>query len=224
VAADPAAAAARVAGRAAAAAQEAQDAAQRTAQARKILAETEPLTRRSAPLAAQYLIERRKITQWQPDTLRWHPHCPWGLGTAPCIVVPVENVAGEVTGIWRIRPVMEGDVPRKGLGAIKGGCARVIDHAGLDVIYITEGVEDALSVWVLRTYPAWAALSSTFMEVLELPKQFEQVTICADAEPRGREAARTLARPLMAEGRQVRIIQPKAGKDPNDVLLARRTA
>ena len=31
--------------------------------------------------------------------------------------------AGDVTGVWRIRPAMEGKVERRGLGPVKGGCA-----------------------------------------------------------------------------------------------------
>ena len=54
---------------------------------------------------------------------------------------------------------MEGKVERKGLGPVKGNFAPVVDHAGLDVLTIAEGVEDALAAWVLTTYPAWAALS-----------------------------------------------------------------
>src|SRR4051794_26524543 len=112
---DPAAEAARAARRAAVARQDALEAAQRTAQARQILAESEPLTLRTGGLPVPYLVEPRGITQGQPRTLRWHPRCPWGASTAGCIVVPVENVAGDVTGVWRIRPTMEGKVRRLGL-------------------------------------------------------------------------------------------------------------
>ena len=51
------------------------------------------------------------------------------------------------------------------------------------MLTVAEGVEDALSAWVLTTYPAWAALSAEGMAALQLPKQFKQVIICADAEP-----------------------------------------
>jgi DNA primase len=222
-AADPATAVARAARRAAAAAQEAQDAARRTADARQILAESEPLTMRTGGLPVQYLVERRGITQWQPYTLRWHPYCPWEGSRVGCIVVPVENAAGDVTAVWRIRPVMAGKVQRLGLGPVKGCFAPVIDHADIEdgVLTIAEGVEDALSAWVLTTYPAWAALSAGNMKVLELPQRFRRIIICADAEPIGLDAARTLAWRLRAEGREARIIQPTAGKDANDVLRAR---
>jgi hypothetical protein len=39
---------------------------------------------------------------------------------------------------------------------------------------------------------------------------------------RGPDAARLLARRLLAEGRVAEIVKPQATKDANDVLLARR--
>ena len=113
---------------------EAQDAARRTAHAQEILAESAPLTMRSPELPVRYLVERRGITRWQPHALRWHPACPWGRERVGCIVVPVSNVDGDVTGIWRIRPSLEGAVERRGLGSVLGGCARVIDDAALSII------------------------------------------------------------------------------------------
>ena len=166
---DPAAIAAQTARRAAAAAQEAQEAARDTARAQAIWSQAEYLTRRSDPLPVAYLTERRGIARWDTYSLRWHPHCPWELGTAGCIVAPIENLAGDLVAIWRIRPVMDGKVERRGLGPMKGCPAPVIDHAGLDVLTIAEGVEDALAAWVLTTYPAWAALSAGNMAALQLP-------------------------------------------------------
>lgn len=220
-AADPAVLAAQAQRRAAAARQEALGTAQRIATARRIWTEATYLTRRSDPLAVAYLIERRGITQWDTYALRWHPACPWETGTAGCIVAPVENASGELTAIWRIRPVMEGKVERKGLGPIKGCFAPVIDHAGLEVLTVAEGVEDALAAWVLTTYPAWAALTAGNMADLVLPGQFKQIIICADADKVGTQAAIDLARRLRAEGREARVIQPTMGKDANDVLRAR---
>ena len=154
---DPAAVAAQEARRAALAAQEAQDAARNTALARRIWSDSEYLTRRSDPLPVAYLTERRGIARWDTYSLRWHPACPWGAERVGCIVAPVENVAGDLVAIWRIRPVMDGNVERRGLGPVKGCFAPVIDHAELEVLTVAEGVEDALSAWVLTTYPAWAA-------------------------------------------------------------------
>jgi hypothetical protein len=218
---DPAAKAARTERTAAL---DAQDTARRVARALAILGESVPLTVNSPELPVKYLTERRGITRWQPDTLRWHPACPWGQDRVGCLVVPVSNVAGDVTGIWRIRPSLDGPVERRGLGSVLGGCARVIDDAAPPVIAVAEGVEDALSAWVLTTYPCWAALSTAGMAVLELPAAFREVLICADADAVGLTAAKALATRMRAQGRDVRIIQPLAGKDANDVLRSRSAA
>jgi phage/plasmid primase-like uncharacterized protein len=221
---DPAAKAARAGRMAAAAALEAQETARRVALALAILNQSEPLTMRSPELPVRYLVERRGITRWQPHALRWHPACPWGQDRVGCLVVPVSNVAGDVTGIWRIRPSLDGTVERRGLGSVLGGCARVIDDAALPIIAVAEGVEDALSAWVLTTYPCWAALSTAGMAALELPAAFREVLICADADAVGLAAARALATRMRAQGREVRVIQPQAGKDANDVLQSRSAA
>ena len=197
---DPAAAAARAARIAAAAAFEARELERRVALAQTIFRQSEPLTRCSPELPVRYLMERRGITEWQPWSLRWHPACPWGPDRVGCIVVAVSNVEGDVTGIWRIQPSLEGQVERRGLGSVLGGCARVIDDAGISVLAIAEGVEDALSAWQLVQYPTWAALSTAGMAALELPPQFEQILICADADEQGRHAARTLAGRMRGRG------------------------
>jgi hypothetical protein len=218
---DPLAVAERAGRMAAAAAQEAQEAARRQALAIAIWREAEPLTRRSPELPVRYLTERRGITGWQPDRLRWHPACPWGRGMAGCIVAPVHDARGAMMAIWRVRPVLEGKVERKGLGPMRGGCCRLID-ASADVLVVAEGIEDALAAWALTTYPAWAALSAASMAMLKLPPEHKAVLILADADDTGRKAAHELARRLREEGREARVLKPLAGKDPNDVLRAGR--
>jgi phage/plasmid primase-like uncharacterized protein len=217
---DPPAVAARAVRAAAAAAREAQEAARRRDLALTIWREAEPLTPWSPALPLRYLVERRGIAAWQSTTLRWHPACPWGRGTAGCIVAPVQNLAGDVTAIWRIRPVLEGPVDRRGLGPVKGGCCRLVD-ADAPVLAVAEGVEDALSGWALTGLPAWAALSAGNLAALELPAERRAVLILADADETGRAAAHRLARRLRGQGREARVLRPAAGKDPNDVLRGR---
>jgi DNA primase len=135
----------------------------------------------------------------------------------------VHDPAGEVTGVWRIRPAMEGKVDRWGLGPKAGGCSRLFEAEG-PVLVVAEGVEDALAARELTGWPAWAALSASNMKVLKLPAIYAEVLILADADETGRAAAHTLAQRLRAEGRQARVLKPAAGKDPNDVLLAGRAA
>jgi hypothetical protein len=175
-----------------------------------------------------YLAQRRGIAVWDCDRVRWHPRCPWGAGTAGCIVVPVTDHATDyVVGIWRIRPSMTEPMKsrRMGLGPTKGNAARLFETPGPELI-VTEGVEDALSAHALfGGVPAWAALSAGNMAQLVLPPRVEQVLILADRdEPKedgrqvGLEAAHELAQRLRAEGRGAEVRWSRIGKDANDVL------
>lgn len=173
-----------------------------------------------------YLREVRGIRRWSHDRLRWHGACPWGEGTAGCIVAPVNcHETGLVTAIWRIRPVLEGKVRRLGLGSMRGNAARLF-HAPGPAVVVAEGVEDALAARELTGLPAWAALSAGNMAALVLPPHLRDVLILADADESGLglDKARELAARLRAEGRHATVRRPTAAKDANDALRAMRGA
>jgi hypothetical protein len=173
-------------------------------------------------LPFDYLTRRRGIAIWDPDRLRWHPACPWGNGTAGCLVACVNDHATScTTAIWRIRPVLEGKVERRGLGPVKHNAARLFQAEGPELV-LAEGVEDALAAHALTGLPAWAALSAGNLGDLILPARFREIAIYADADAVGTAHAAALARRLQHEGRAVRLRRPRWAKDANDILLARR--
>ena len=144
----------------------------------------------------RYLIERRGITRWNHDRLRWHPACVWGTSTTGCIIAPVDAAAGGlVVGIWRIRPASDGKVERRGLGPTKGNCSRLFEAPG-PVLAVAEGVEDALAYRELSGIPTWAALSAGNMANLVLPARFREVHVVADGDAAGLESADRLVRRL----------------------------
>jgi putative DNA primase/helicase len=99
------------------------------------------------------------------------------------------------------------------------GCASRLYQGKGGRLVITEGVEDALAAHILTGgWPAWAALSAGNMADLELPEQYRELMILADADPAGIEAGKKLAARMMAEGRHVTLGAPSQGKDANDVL------
>jgi hypothetical protein len=103
------------------------------------------------------------------------------------------------------------------LGPTSGGCARLV--AVSDTVLLGEGVETTLSAMQLTGLPGWATLSTSGMKALQLPSAIRKVTIAADHDPPGLEAARTLCERLEAEGRSVTMIRPnREGSDFNDVL------
>jgi hypothetical protein len=107
------------------------------------------------------------------------------------------------------------------LGNAKGGAVRLTDgHLRLAV---AEGIETSLSLLcgLLRT-PAsvWAALSTSGMSGLALPRRAGHLTIAPDGDMAGSRAAFDLAERASALGWQVDLITPPAGSDWNDVLRA----
>jgi DNA primase len=176
-------------------------------------------------IAYDYLVERRGITYWHPQRLLWHPSCPWSGapgGRARCIVAPINDcVTDRTVGVWRILPVLTGKVERRGLGPMSGNACRLFPAEGPQIV-IAEGVEDALAAAELTGLPAWAALSAGNMAELVLPARLREVLILADADDAGRRGAHALTKRLREEGRQARVLRPRATKDANDALLARR--
>ena len=111
-----------------------------------------------------YLARRGIFLDDVPDHggLRWHPTCPWGVGTAPCIVARYTDAETvEPRGIWR-RPVT-GEKP-KALGPTARCVIRLWpDDAVERGIVLGEGVETTLAAATRITHrgtylrPAWAA-------------------------------------------------------------------
>src|SRR4051812_6994260 len=96
-------------------------------------------------VAMRYLRERRGLSRWDADRLRWHPRCPWGSGFTGAIVAPVNDAeTGGVAGVWRILPTLAGPVERRGLGPTKHNAARLSRALG-PLLAVAEGVEDAIA-------------------------------------------------------------------------------
>ena len=84
-----------------------------------------------------------------------------------------------------------------------------------------EGIETALSLACgLLDSPAtiWAALSTSGMKALKLPRKTGRLTIAPDGEEAGRSAAYALAERAVALGWTVDLQTPPEGEDWNDVL------
>ena len=67
--------------------------------------------------------------------------------------------------------------------------------------------------------PAWAALSTSGLRSLELPKDVHDVIVLADGDEAGEAAARDCALRWKREGRRVRIARPPKGMDFNDMIM-----
>jgi hypothetical protein len=169
----------------------------------------------------------RGITLAVPPSLRWTPSLRRPGGTyAPAMVARVDNINGELIGvhrtwldhgldsIWRRRD-------RASLGPIAGGAVRLAPAA--ETMMVAEGIETALAAMQAMRQPAWAALSTSGMQALQLPQEVRYVVILADndANGAGQRAADAAAQRLRREGRGVSVwMSPHVGADANDLLLS----
>jgi hypothetical protein len=189
--------------------------------------------REAAPIACSpgeaYLAARGIDLSDVPDHggLRWHTRCPWGTGTAPCIVARYTNaLTGAPRGIWR-RPV-NGEKP-KSLGPT-GGCVIELWPRELvveGVLVLGEGVETTLAaatrlIWrgqYLR--PAWASGSSGGMAGFPVLPGVESIILLVDHDENraGELASEQCEVRWLAAGRETQRLMPEGvGEDFNDLV------
>jgi DNA primase len=90
-----------------------------------------------------------------------------------------------------------------------------------DVLMVGEGIETCLAAMQASGRTAWAALSTSGLRSLDLPKAVRDVIVLADGDESGEAAAQECARRWKREGRRVRIARAPQGMDFNDLLKAR---
>jgi putative DNA primase/helicase len=105
------------------------------------------------------------------------------------------------------------------LGPCRGGAVRLGEPGA--VLMVGEGIETCLAAMQATGNAAWAALSTSGLRSLDLPRDVRDVIVLADGDDPGEAAALDCARRLQREGRRVRIARPPHGMDFNDLLKAR---
>lgn len=176
-----------------------------------------------------------------PDCLLFHPALNYpGKGKMPALVARVDDVSGQMTGIWREFIRADGrkadiEFQKLGLGPVAGGAVRL---GGMgERIGAAEGVRTALGAWALIgfKYPVWSCLSTAGLIGFEVPLGVERMVIYPDADkpikkhgnefvaavPAGRKAATAMRQRLLAEGVSVVIAaEPAVGADYLNVWQA----
>jgi putative DNA primase/helicase len=105
------------------------------------------------------------------------------------------------------------------LGPCRGGVVRLGERG--DVLMVGEGIETCLAAMQATGNAAWAALSTSGLRSLDLPRDVRDVIVLADGDEPGEAAAQDCARRCQREGRRVRIARPPEGMDFNDLLTVR---
>ncbi|MBK9770010.1 MAG: toprim domain-containing protein [Candidatus Obscuribacter sp.] len=88
---------------------------------------------------------------------------------------------------------------------VKGGAIRL--HKETDKLGLAEGIETALACNQLYGLPVWAVVSASFMPLVNLPSDVNDIYIFADNDSNhsGQRAAKKLAQRLLEEKRKVRV-------------------
>lgn len=191
--------------------------------AKRVWAKSQPI----AGTPAEVYLRSRRIVCDLPETLRFHPSCFHGPSqqALPAMVALVSG--GDSFSIHRtfLRADGSGKAGLPGgdkmmLGKVSGGAVQLSDGPA-DRLVIAEGIESGLSLLSgLLDEPmiVGAALSTSGMRSLHLPKGIGQIKIAADGDPEGRKAAQQLAKRAHGLGWKVSILDPGDGRDFNDVL------
>jgi hypothetical protein len=174
----------------------------RTRSALRTWRETVPLV---GTMGERYFVDRRGLDIRLLDidhTLRWH------LGTGAVVALMTGAVSGEAIGIHRTFLDADGaKVERKMLG--RQGVVRLLPNSEVTTgLGITEGVEDALAMLLSGWVPVWAATSAGAIARFPVLAGIEALTIFADADAPGMQAAEICATRWRAAGCETRITSP----------------
>lgn len=157
-----------------------------------------------------------KVVRFHSGLGYWHEgEC---LGEYSAMLCRVDNPEGKPVSIHRTYITEAGrkasvPCPKKLMstpvsGATRGAAIRLFQTT--DTLAVAEGVETALAVHIATDMPVWATISAGGMAALKLPESIRKVRIMADLDTSGAGelAARELAKRLIMEGRDARIVRP----------------
>ena len=183
----------------------------------------------------KYLTGRGIVPDAWPEDLRTHPHLdywevekdgkPVRTGIFPAMLAVVRNPHGRPVALHRTYLTEDGHKapvpsPKKIMKVydLAGSSVRLFTPRD-GVLAVCEGVEDALSAWVLWKIPAWATIGTSGLKGFVPPEDVREILILADNDEPGKRAALDLARRLEEIGKAVRIRIPSGQKDINALLM-----
>ena len=170
--------------------------------ARKLWMEATPL---AGTLGERYFVEQRRldiVRSALTHAVRWHG------GKRAVIALMTDAVTGLPVGVHRTFVDTEGrKLGRKMLGS-QGVIRLSADEEVGSALGIAEGIEDALAVMLSGWRPVWVATSAGSIARLPVLAGIQALTIFADTDIAGRNAAETCAARWQGQGREVRISLP----------------
>lgn len=198
-------------------------AAKRLAKARELWDFTKPI---EGTMAEAYL-RNRGITAPLPPSLRYVPDVHHQPSTSWCcaMVADVQPTGGVHRTFFSKKGVRLVKNAKMMLGPCSGGAVRLSQSNG--PLVVCEGIETGLSLLSgLLSGPAtiWAALSTSGIRGMDLPKTPGKLIVATDGDTPGREAGNALAGRATALGWQVSLMPAPDDRDWNDVLMGKGIA
>jgi len=180
--------------------------------------------------AANYLKSRGLTPNAAWDSLRASILPYPRMGSHPALIAPLVTLNGSLVGLHRTYLTQSGgklDVPspRLSLGQVRGSAIRLGDAT--EELIICEGLEDGLTLFqeLGGRVPVWVAGGASFLAAMAIPDCVRSLTIAADNDPAGEQAAIRAADSHQRQGRTVKIMRPSAAfKDFNDEFQGKANA
>jgi len=181
-------------------------------------------SQRIAATPVETYLRLRGIMLEAPPTLRFHQGLkhPSGRVWPAMVALVTDGETGSPIAVHRTFLARDGggkapvDPAKMMLGPCRGGVVRLCEPG--EVLMVGEGIETCLAAMQATGKPAWAALSTSGLRSLDLPRAIVEVIVLADGDAPGEAAAKHCARRWQREGRSVRIARPPSGMDFNDLL------
>jgi hypothetical protein len=142
------------------------------------------------------------------------------------MIAEMRNAAtDEFAGVHRtfLRPdgSGKGDVEpqRMALGSMAGAVIKIsADEDVTTGVSVAEGVEDAIGVFKAGWRPIWCCMSAGNLGCFPVLPGIEALTVFADADQPGMDAAHRAADRWCNAGREARVVSPKHAKDFGEAL------
>lgn len=177
---------------------------------------------------AEKYLNSRNLTYTHDMPLKYHPSCPKGQERYPAMLALITDAeTSRPCGIHRTFINQDGNgkadcKPNKMmLGRAKNAVIRLTpDENSMRGLGIAEGVENGLAILGIGWATVWVALSSGGIANFPVLPNMEALTIFADNDKAGQDAAEKCALRWAQAGREVLIHTPlKPGTDWNDAIL-----
>lgn len=144
---------------------------------------------------------------YEGAAIRFRPEC------CSMVALITDAITGEPIGVHRTRlhgdgkPVLRNDGTKTRLiyGRATCGCIRLYDLEAPFGLGIAEGIETALAV---PFRPVWACISASIMTGLPVIPHVESLTVFADHDRAGIEAANAVGERWHAAGKEVTLMAP----------------